>query len=43
MAMSAIHKIKHKGCDQDANKARGKAECFIGIDRGSTLSVLFYI
>ena len=31
MAASAIHKIKHKVCGRDANKAQGKAECFISI------------
>ena len=31
MAASAICKVKHEACSQDANKARGKAECFIGI------------
>ena len=31
MAVSTIRKIKHEACTQDANKARGKAECFIGI------------
>ena len=29
MAMNAMHKIKHEACGQDANKAWGKAECFI--------------
>ena len=32
MAVSAIHKINHEVCDQDANKAVGEAECFIGIE-----------
>ena len=31
MGASAIRKIKHKAHGQDANKARGKAKCFIGI------------
>ena len=25
-------KVKHEACSQDANKAQGKAECFIGIE-----------
>ena len=32
MAASAIRKVKHEAHGQDANKARGKAECFIGIE-----------
>ena len=32
MATSAIHKIKHKVHGRDANKAQGKAKCFIGIE-----------
>ena len=31
MAVSAIHKVKHEVHGWDANKAWGKAECFIGI------------
>ena len=31
MAENGIRKIKHEACDQDDNKAQGKAECFIGI------------
>ena len=31
MVASAMHKIKHKVHGRDANKALGKAECFIGI------------
>ena len=42
MAVSAIHKIKHEACCQDANKAQGEAECFIG-HQGSTPSTLFYV
>ena len=42
MAASAIHKIKHEPCCQDANKAQGEAECFIG-HQGSTPSTLFYV
>ena len=43
MAVSAmyIHKTKHDGHGQDANKAQGEAECFIGIE--AALSALFYI
>ena len=42
MAASAIHKIKHKACSQDANKARGKAKCFIG-HQGSARRVLYFM
>ena len=31
MAVSALRKIKHEACGQDANKARDEAKCFIGI------------
>ena len=31
MAIRAIRKIKHEARGQDANKAQGKAKCFIGI------------
>ena len=31
MAVSAICKVKHEAHGQDANKARGKVKCFIGI------------
>ena len=42
MATSAICKIKHEAHCQDANKARGEVECFIG-HRGSAPSALFYV
>ena len=42
MAASAIHKIKHEAHGRDANKARGKAECFIG-HLGRSPSALFYV
>ena len=42
MAASAIREIKHKARCRDANKARGKAECFIG-HQGSIPSALFYV
>ena len=32
MALRAICKIGHEGCCQDANKAKGETECFIGIE-----------
>ena len=52
MAASVIHKIQYDACGQDANKAQGKAECFIVIEavrqvlywhRGSVPSALFYV
>ena len=30
--MSALHDIKYKVHSRDANKTRGKAECFISIE-----------
>ena len=41
MATSAIHEIKHKVCGRDANKARGEAECFIGIK--AACQVLYFM
>lgn len=32
MAVSAIHKIKHEAYGRDLNKARDKANCFIGTE-----------
>ena len=29
--MSTLHEIKHEGHSWDANKAQGKADCFISI------------
>ena len=42
MAARTIRKIKHEASGQDANKARGEAECFIG-HRDSAPSALFYV
>ena len=42
MATSAICIIKYEARYRDANKVKGKAECFIG-HRGSTLSAFFYV
>ena len=41
MAASAIRKTKHKVRSRDANKARGEAESFIGIE--AVPSALFYV
>ena len=42
MAVSAIHKIKHEVCDQDANKALGEAECFTGIEAAHQVLYIMY-
>ena len=42
MAVSAIRKLKHEAHCQDANKAQGKGECFIG-HQDSAPSNLFYV
>ena len=40
IAVSALHEIKHKAHSQDANKARGEAEC---LHWGHMLSALFHV
>ena len=40
MATSAIRKKKHEVCSQDANKARGEVECFIGIETAAEYFIL---
>ena len=42
MAASAIRQIMHEACDRDANKARGKAECFIGIEAAHPVLYFMY-
>ena len=42
MAASAIHKIKHKVCGRDANKAQSEAKYFNGIETVWP-SALFYV
>ena len=32
VAAGALHEIKHKVHNQDANKVQGEAECFISIE-----------
>ena len=40
IAASALREIKHEARGRDANKARGKAECFISIE--ATRRVLYF-
>ena len=41
--MSALREIKYEAHHQDANKAWGKAECFISIEAACQVSALFNV